>query len=74
MSCLLAVVIECEVPGDLKQPGPHLGVRGLGNGASTHAQEHILRQIARRLGMTDRPVEIPDQAMLVGRKKGLQGP
>ncbi|OLC40501.1 MAG: hypothetical protein AUH43_26335 [Acidobacteria bacterium 13_1_40CM_65_14] len=38
----LAVVIEREVPRDLKQPGPDLAVRGLGDRGPAHPQEDIL--------------------------------
>ena len=39
----LAVVIEREVPGDLKQPGPDLAVRGDGDRGPAHPQEDVLR-------------------------------
>ena len=62
----LAVVIEREVPGDLKQPGSNLTVRGHGDGGPAHPHEDVLRQITRVFRLADRPAEVLEQAMLVG--------
>ena len=61
----LAVVIEREVPGDVKQPGPDVPFRRNRNGRAGHSQEDILREITRRVG-ANRPAEVLEQAVLVG--------
>src|SRR6266516_4326064 len=52
------LLIEHEVSGDLKQPGLQLAISGRGDRRPAHPQEHILRQITRRLGLADRPAEV----------------
>ena len=64
-----AVVIEREVPGDLKQPGPHLFFRRDGDSRAAHPEEDVLREIACGL-RSDRPAEVLEQAMLVGCEEG----
>jgi hypothetical protein len=72
----LAVVVEREVPGDLKQPGSHLAVRSHGDSCPAYPQEDVLRQVTRRFGLADRPAEVPEKTMLVGGEErcGVGGP
>jgi hypothetical protein len=53
-------MIEREVPGDTKQPSPHITFWSLGDRGPAYAQEDVLRQIARRLGLADGAEEIPE--------------
>ena len=62
----LAVVIQCEVPGDVKQPGPDLTVGGRRDLGPAHPQEDVLGQVTGRFRMSDRSAEVPEQAALVG--------
>jgi hypothetical protein len=62
----LAMVIEREVSGDVKQPRPDLAVGSHGDGCPAHPQEDVLRQITRGLDLADRPAEVLEQAMMVG--------
>ncbi len=64
-----AVVIEREVSGDVKQPGPHLFFRRDRDGRAAHPEEDVLREIARGL-RSDRPAEVPEKAVLVGCEEG----
>jgi len=65
LSNTLAVVIEREVPCDLKQPSPDLTVRSHWDRGPAHPQEDVLRQITRGIGFAYRSAEVLEQAMLV---------
>ena len=64
-----AVVIEREVPGDVKQPGPHLFFRARA-GMVARLTRRKTSCVRSRAGLrSDCPAEILEQAMLVGAKR-----
>ena len=43
-----------------------MGLATVGSDAAADPDEHVLREIARRFGMADRPDEVAEQAAMVG--------
>jgi hypothetical protein len=72
VSQTLAVMIEREVSGNLKQPGSELAIAGHWDRGPAHPQKHVLGQITRGLGLTNSSAKVPEQAMLVGGEERFE--
>jgi hypothetical protein len=63
------LMIDGEIARDPEDPHPALVVRGRDGLGARDPQEHILRQVACRLGLTHCAAQIPQQARLVSCKE-----
>ena len=62
---LIAKVIERQVPRNLEHPGATAWLASVRDARPRHAQEHLLRQVAGRIGPPDDAAEIAEHAIPV---------
>jgi hypothetical protein len=58
----ISQVIECQIAGDLEDPGPHDQFARLWHTRARDPQENFLCQIVRRLPLADDPAEVAEHA------------
>jgi hypothetical protein len=59
-------VIAREVARDGEHPRPKARRIPIGHGRAGDPQEDLLRQVASRLGLPDRPAQVPEHAVVMG--------